>query len=84
MSKTNDRPVQLWGEERWKELNALEELLRECHHVNRGSGVIERLQKIDELSAKLLLPDVDTGRESLLSFLRRQYLANDPQKAAGG
>jgi hypothetical protein len=61
-----------WNEQRLTELEELEQLLIECGHIDSGSGIINRLQRITEVANKLRRSDYQAQpfRRSFLSFLR--------------
>jgi len=64
----NDRTK--WTDERALQLEDLESLIRECVTMNNGSGIIERLQRIEDLSCKLSKADLVAGHNSFMGFLR--------------
>lgn len=58
-----------WTEARCKELSKLHELLREVSVMNRGSGIIERIQLCEKIANALTKTNYNTGRSSFYQFL---------------
>jgi hypothetical protein len=71
-----------WTNARCKELDALRELLTEVQSINRGSHVIERLERCIALAKKLDATNMDKPRPSFYRFLN-DLAAADRSSAAG-
>jgi hypothetical protein len=71
-----------WTNERAEELRELEHLLHEIQAINRGSHVIERLQRCIELADKLDKTDIGRRHQSFVAFLR-DLCIEDRSSAAG-
>jgi len=50
-------------------LRELEYLLDECKSINHGSGVVDRLIRIEKLARDISEVNLDTGEESFFSFI---------------
>lgn len=66
--------VEQWSVRRWKQLEQLERLLKECQAIDRGAPVISRLQWLIKVSTELDRFDHKRQRFSFLQFLKDQAL----------
>lgn len=71
----------MWTEQRRVELEQLRQLLIECITINRGSHVIERLQRIEKLASELWESDLSNGRESFHTFLVGLVISESQRQA---
>lgn len=86
-NKPNVNPNAVWDESRCKELQMLDELLREVSALNRGSGFIQCVQRSIELAEKLSKFDANSGRPSFKQFLTHVCVNDrfpDQQKTRSG
>lgn len=84
------RAEKVWTEDRWKQLEDLELLLRECEGINNSNLVIERLQRIISLAESLRKSDLRARQQSFINFLKGMAIedaaaplpppAQEPQK----
>lgn len=65
-----------WTDDRIKELEKLQELLRECGSLNAGNNICRRIERIETLAEELVKTDFENMRKSFISFLLDQ-IAND-------
>lgn len=69
-----------WTPERCTELDVLDRLLSECCLLNSSSGIVERIQRIEDLAFQLVSDDARTPRESFSMFLKRLAIAERSAK----
>jgi hypothetical protein len=67
-----------WPEDRLKDIETLQLLLREVRTIDNGSHVIERLQRCIALADKLADTDYQSGRASFTQFLITQGWKEEP------
>jgi len=59
----------MWPADRRKQLISLQNLLVDVSELNRGSNVIEKMQRISKMADKLLSSDLDKPRVSFMAFI---------------
>lgn len=67
----------MWDDLRLAELDELNELFNVATAINKGSGAIERIQRVIELASKLSHSDRASGRRSFSQFLVEQAHTNN-------
>jgi hypothetical protein len=67
----------MWPKDRRAELSKLQEMFDIAKQINQGSGAIERLQRVIELSGELSSHDYDQDRPSFTQFLVEQATQPD-------
>lgn len=61
-----------WSIARWRELEKLGRLLRDCESLNSGNCVIERMQRLIKGAKKLTNWNHGSERSSFIRFLQEQ------------
>ena len=59
----------MWPSDRRKDLISLQNLLVDVSELNRGSNVIEKMQRISKIADKLLSSDMEKGKVSFMAFI---------------
>lgn len=85
MEEKKVNPDAAWDESRCEEYELLETLLSEVSSLNRGSHVIERMQKCIDIAERLSRTDLNSGRDSFVRFLLKEALKDRfPDEVSNG
>lgn len=69
-----------WNKERVNEYSSLETLLNKLTSLNKGSNFLNNVQECITIAEDLTKTDIETCRESFLSFLRSQIIKSNTTK----